>query len=394
MRFKYTLEKYKTGKRYTCPNCGHGREFARYIDTQTGEYLARDVGKCNRDSKCGYHYTPRRFFADNPQFKTGQIGHLKKGRKREVSRQGFINKNALQQTYEPKRTVDFIEQIVLVESLANYDRNAFVQFLFSNFERADVLAILRRYFIGTFRDGRTVFWQVDSRNRIRTGKLIRYEAETGKRRKNTTNFVHAKLKESGELPQYFELRQCFFGEHLLQLEPEKPLAIVEAEKTAIIAAMFFPQYVWLATAGKSNLKAEKLERFAGRKIVLFPDADAFERWQTIAQEAREQRLNVFVSDLIERHGTPEEKQEGFDLADYLLFSAKLELEQTNAAIDRVLNDSDLLAELDFICEERAAILEIDGNVSNALDLITEPENLRQIALELAVKRGIEKCVAQ
>jgi hypothetical protein len=322
------------------------------------------------------------YFADNPQFKIGQNGHLKKGKKTNRSRQGFINKNVPQAIYEPRKAADFIDREVLIESLSNYERNNFVQFLLSNFEQADVLAVLRHYLIGTFRDGRTIFWQIDRRNRIRTGKLIRYDSETGKRRKNTTNFVHAKLKEFGELPNDFELRQCFFGEHLLRLEPEKPLAIVEAEKTAVIAAMFFPQYVWLATAGKSNLNAEKLERLAGKKIVLFPDADAFERWQTIAQKARELRLNVVVSDLIERHATLEEKQNGFDLADYLLHSAKLKLEQTNAVIDRVLNDSQLLAELEFICEERAAIMEIDGNIPDSYNLFTQPKILRSLAAEL------------
>lgn len=394
MRFKFTLERYKTGKRFTCPRCGQKREFARYIDTHTGEYLSSDVGKCNRESKCGYHYKPRTYFADNPQFKTAHTAHQKNGKKTNASRKALINKNVPQAIYEPRKAADFIGKNVLVDSLANYEQNGFVQFLLSTFEQAAVLAVLRRYFIGTFQDGRTIFWQIDSRNRIRTGKLIRYDRETGKRRKNTTNFVHAKLKEFGELPNDFELRQCFFGEHLLRLDPEKPLAIVEAEKTAVIAAMFFPQYVWLATAGKSNLKAEKLERFAGRKIVLFPDADAFDRWQTIAQETRGLGLNVLVSDLIERHGTPEEKQNGFDLADYLLLSAKLKLKQTNATIDRVLNDAELLTELEFICEERAAIMEIDGSISNAFELITKPESLRTIALELAAKRGNEKCVAQ
>ena len=29
-------------------------------------YLSDSVGKCNRLNKCGYHYTPRQYFADNP----------------------------------------------------------------------------------------------------------------------------------------------------------------------------------------------------------------------------------------------------------------------------------------------------------------------------------------
>ena len=38
-----------------------------YIDTENNnQYLSERVGKCNRLDKCGYHYTPREYFADNP----------------------------------------------------------------------------------------------------------------------------------------------------------------------------------------------------------------------------------------------------------------------------------------------------------------------------------------
>ena len=39
----------------------------RYIDTENNNaYIADNVGKCNRLDKCGYHYTPRQYFEDNP----------------------------------------------------------------------------------------------------------------------------------------------------------------------------------------------------------------------------------------------------------------------------------------------------------------------------------------
>ena len=38
-----------------------------YIDTENNnQYLSDNVGKCNRLDKCGYHYTPRQYFTDNP----------------------------------------------------------------------------------------------------------------------------------------------------------------------------------------------------------------------------------------------------------------------------------------------------------------------------------------
>ena len=64
--YRFTLEKYRGIKsRYTCPQCGRKYVFTRYIDTETNQYIADDVGKCNRLDKCGYHYTPKQYFSDN-----------------------------------------------------------------------------------------------------------------------------------------------------------------------------------------------------------------------------------------------------------------------------------------------------------------------------------------
>jgi len=56
---RYILEKY-TGRnsRFECPECGEFAQFAKYIDTETGEQLGNNVGRCNRVDKCGYHKLP------------------------------------------------------------------------------------------------------------------------------------------------------------------------------------------------------------------------------------------------------------------------------------------------------------------------------------------------
>ena len=64
--YRYILEPYSgRNSRFTCPNCEKPHQFTRYIDTETGEVIERNVGKCNRIDKCGYHYTPKQFFQDN-----------------------------------------------------------------------------------------------------------------------------------------------------------------------------------------------------------------------------------------------------------------------------------------------------------------------------------------
>ena len=66
--YRFTLERYRgLSTRYTCPQCGRKHTFTRYIDTENNnQYISDNVGKCNRLDKCGYHYTPKQYFTDNP----------------------------------------------------------------------------------------------------------------------------------------------------------------------------------------------------------------------------------------------------------------------------------------------------------------------------------------
>ena len=66
--YRYQLEKYRgRGTRYTCPQCGRKQSFTRYIDTYNNNiYINDNVGMCNRIDKCGYHYTPKQYYTDNP----------------------------------------------------------------------------------------------------------------------------------------------------------------------------------------------------------------------------------------------------------------------------------------------------------------------------------------
>jgi hypothetical protein len=141
-----------------------------------------------------------------------------------------------------------------------------------------------------------------------------YNATTGKRIQKPfdyINWVHSLLKT----PE-FELKECLFGEHLL-IDKTKPVAIVESEKTAVIASVYFPQFIWLATGGKDGLKAEKCSVLAGRTIKLFPDLNCFDKWSAIAKKIFNPEL-VEVSDLLEHNASEAERKQGLDLADYLI----------------------------------------------------------------------------
>ena len=56
----------RASNKHICPNCGK-KTFVRYVDSETGSYLGDLVGKCDREDKCGYHYSPAMYFKDHPE---------------------------------------------------------------------------------------------------------------------------------------------------------------------------------------------------------------------------------------------------------------------------------------------------------------------------------------
>jgi hypothetical protein len=52
---RYSLE--KGSKKHHCPDCNK-KTFVLYIDTETGDYLPEQYGRCDRESNCSYHLNP------------------------------------------------------------------------------------------------------------------------------------------------------------------------------------------------------------------------------------------------------------------------------------------------------------------------------------------------
>jgi hypothetical protein len=176
--------------------------------------------------------------------------------------------------------------------------------------------LIGRYFIGTSKhwNGATVFWQIDKNGKIRTGKIMLYNSETGRRVKepfNQISWVHTAVKLSD-----YKLKQCFFGEHLLK-DNNMPVAIVESEKTAIIASVYLPQFIWLAAGGSEGLSEEKFRVLQGHNVVLYPDLNCFDKWEKKAYELSHID-RISISDLLEKKATDEERRQGADLVDYLV----------------------------------------------------------------------------
>lgn len=215
---------------------------------------------------------------------------------------------------ETKPEPYFIPYEVMRASFTAYERNSFALWLCWVFGEPKALELTMAYGIGTSKHwpGACVFWQIDGAGRIRRGKVMLYDSETGRRVKEPGNMVagvHWLLKMADRKPE-----PCLFGLHLATADRSKPVAVVESEKSAIIGAGFVPEFVWLATGGKGCLNRAVIEPLRGRRIVLFPDLGAFDDWS----ERAAGWPSVEVSPLLERRASAEDRTAGLDLADYLL----------------------------------------------------------------------------
>ena len=293
--YRYQLEKYRgRGTRYTCPQCGRKQSFTRYIDTYNNNiYINDNVGICNRIDKCGYHYTPKQYYTDNPWKRDVVVEKLKMIGKFNIS------------TSTTTKPHDYIPEWVWEYSRSHGIVSEHHQWLECLFGREETERIAELYGMGATREGHAIFWQRDIEGRLRTGKIMAYDPTTGHRLKSegSIGWVHSLLKRSGHLAEGWELGQCLYGEHLLRARPDAVVALVEAYKTAHVGAVLMPDYVWLATDSLMGLSAERLQVLTGRRVILFPDdGKGYEVWsEKMEHIARSVGLSYRVSRFTELH---------------------------------------------------------------------------------------------
>lgn len=110
--------------------------------------------------------------------------------------------------------------------------------------------------------------------------------------------------------------------HLIPLLPEnknRPVALVESEKTALVASYYLLQFLWIALGGKNGcFNANSLSVLAGRSVVLFPDLGSIDYWQSKIGLMKSYGIEVRMFDSLEANATENERKGGYDIADYLL----------------------------------------------------------------------------
>ena len=192
-------------------------------------------------------------------------------------------------------------------------------------QRARIDEVLRNYMVGTTHEGGdfTIFWQVDEKARLRTGKMMKYRANGHRRKEGKYNndWMHSRLERRHLYdPTKVEYKTCYFGQHLIDAFPNATINIVESEKTALIMAIAYGDYeqrLWIACGGKGHLNRQEMlpliER--NRHIVLYPDKDAVEEWRQLALATGYKRISIDDEYLI-KYWKPEDGPKA-DIADLM-----------------------------------------------------------------------------
>ena len=299
--YRYQLDDPRlTGRRKqktTCPQCGRRKCFVRYVDTRDDfRYLNDSVGRCDHEQSCGYHYRPAEYFRDHPWLTEAKRPYEPRPLPtpppppplKPLSMELVIKSHSTQSVFWQWFSGDCARQIGLSPEA--------------------IRQVYENYCVGATHRKEVIFWQIDEHERVSSGHIMQYSSDG--HRRGCQDWAHSRLIKEGLLPADFILHQCFFGQHLLPVQPEAHVCIVESEKTALIMAACYPENLWLATCGSSGLSAEKVECLRRRRFTLFPDSGCFEKWQKIM--AQTTGLDYAITDQLEQY------PDNTDLADLLL----------------------------------------------------------------------------
>ena len=282
-QFLFRLD--RSENKFNCPSCGT-KTLNRFIDND-GYYSFSNEGICD-NIDCGYQKIPN-YHPNGIERYEDLYDEFKKG------------------------YYDTIEDFHLIESMYECHITNSAKFLTKYLGEDEAVKLVTKYKVGKARFDNElcdIFWRLDRWCNIKNGKLVRFNRRQGKISDiNTKNWISTFLW-GVENPF-----NSFFGEHLIDETPEKSIAIVENEMTAIICDHFWPEYVWIAIGGIDEICWKRdmyfVECLKEKKVIIFPDSTipytkgkiSYLEWYNFAQEVIKSfhsfiSIGSFLKDLI------------------------------------------------------------------------------------------------
>jgi hypothetical protein len=213
----------------------------------------------------------------------------------------------------------------LVERYSSHDSN-FVYFMCMEFGIETARRVVDDYALGAI-DGKVICWNISTDGVVNGGMVINYDKrghiengwrdnlskslsltdastldwytkETGYNNdiQSISDFLSPDLG-TGDLPYKVIERPCLFGLHLLKMYPEKPIAITESLKSALIGYALQPQMNWLATGDVKDVDLNILRPLKGKRVMVFPTNHSYYDWLKVAKQV--DFCQIVVSDMME-----------------------------------------------------------------------------------------------
>lgn len=231
-----------------------------------------------------------------------------------------------------------IEKSLQQRTLTCYEQNNLVQFLNQTFGMGTTAKLLEQYSVGTVKLqlGANVFWYLDGDGNAVDGRIACYEPLSGRPKVTTDVWVSGLQKHPFDLSPLGP--SCFYGYNLLKQYPNKPVALVDDERTAIICSHFLPQYVWLSERQLSDsaltqyrdslVEFFKDSELSRRQIIHFPSLSFFNKGSQIPlfELMSLAEIPINTSYYLRDHANQQEKAAGMDIADFLIRKTLLDQE--------------------------------------------------------------------
>lgn len=257
-QYKWMLR--KGGKKERCPQCGKMRFVPFVLTADPSVKAGPEYGRCDREQSCGYFRYPG--------------GEVKEPTDREY-------------TPEPPKEPILFPAGYAERSFASAE-NSLLQAYIELVNPLQLRLVMERYNCGTGSHGECIYYQFDGTH-VRTAKAILYGKDGHRLKMEDGGLPVWWLHKSPAFRQYTagrELKQCFFGQHLLLCYPRAKVYVVEAEKTAVMMAAtdkVGKDRLWIACGGSQMLKgAIDLMPLMGRDVYLVPDDGQYWNWKRTA----------------------------------------------------------------------------------------------------------------
>ena len=213
---------------------------------------------------------------------------------------------------EAKRKFDFMMPSMPMIEVCQADEFDFFQpYIDSGMLTVDQMhQAAERYYLGKTCSGKTMFWMIDD-------MMQPLDARIG------GTWLSKLLKKREPLLEYWPVKHCLFGEHLLSAEGS--VGIVESEASAVILSELFPETIWLAYVYTANLTPQLMLPLRGRKVTIYPRTDPtmsnYVFFLEYAEMVRRQYdIDLCIDPTLEYNTTAEQKERCIDILDFVFDS--------------------------------------------------------------------------